>query len=114
MADGFLGVLRHQAFEFGLGSLVLEKGGRVSAKEAGEFRPGIGRAHVDDPDRLDPRPWRLNTEEARGLAALDAAPELPLRGQQQVLIERSRGVEFFDENGGGPGVRLRKRQQKKG
>jgi hypothetical protein len=23
------------------------------------------------------------------------------------------GVEFIDENGGGPGVRLRKRQQKK-
>jgi hypothetical protein len=25
----------------------------------------------------------------------------------------SGGVEFIDENGGGPGVRLRKRQQKK-
>ena len=25
----------------------------------------------------------------------------------------SAGVEFIDENGGGPGVRLRKRQQKK-
>jgi hypothetical protein len=24
------------------------------------------------------------------------------------------GVEFIDENGGGPGVRLRKRQKKKG
>jgi hypothetical protein len=24
------------------------------------------------------------------------------------------GIEFIDENGGGPGVRLRKRQQKKG
>jgi predicted transcriptional regulator len=24
------------------------------------------------------------------------------------------GVEFIDENGGGPGIRLRKRQQKKG
>jgi transcriptional regulator with XRE-family HTH domain len=27
---------------------------------------------------------------------------------------RRGGVEFLDENGGGPGVRLRKRQQKKG
>jgi transcriptional regulator with XRE-family HTH domain len=27
---------------------------------------------------------------------------------------RRAGVEFIDENGGGPGVRLRKRQQKKG
>jgi hypothetical protein len=26
----------------------------------------------------------------------------------------SAGVEFIDENGGGPGVRLRKRQQPKG
>jgi hypothetical protein len=26
----------------------------------------------------------------------------------------SAGVEFIDENGGGPGVRLRKRQPKKG
>ena len=26
----------------------------------------------------------------------------------------SAGVEFIEENGGGPGVRLRKRQQKKG
>ena len=26
----------------------------------------------------------------------------------------SAGVEFIDENGGGPGVRLRKREQKKG
>jgi predicted transcriptional regulator len=26
----------------------------------------------------------------------------------------SAGIEFIDENGGGPGVRLRKRQQKKG
>jgi hypothetical protein len=25
----------------------------------------------------------------------------------------SAGIEFIDENGGGPGVRLRKRQQKK-
>jgi hypothetical protein len=29
------------------------------------------------------------------------------------LALESAGVEFIDENGGGPGVRLRKRQQKK-
>ena len=27
---------------------------------------------------------------------------------------KAAGVEFIDENGGGPGVRLRKRQPKKG
>jgi transcriptional regulator with XRE-family HTH domain len=31
---------------------------------------------------------------------------------QQAL--RAAGVEFIEENGGGPGVRLRKRQHKKG
>lgn len=29
-------------------------------------------------------------------------------------VLKHEGVEFIDENGGGPGVRLRKRQQKKG
>ena len=31
----------------------------------------------------------------------------------ETVLKRA-GVEFIDENGGGPGVRLRKRQQKKG
>ena len=30
-----------------------------------------------------------------------------------VAVLKRAGVEFIDENGGGPGVRLRKRQQKK-
>ncbi len=30
------------------------------------------------------------------------------------MVLRRAGVEFIDENGGGPGVRLRKAQQKKG
>ena len=35
------------------------------------------------------------------------------RNKLQQALE-SAGVEFIDENGGGPGVRLRKRHQKKG
>jgi hypothetical protein len=31
----------------------------------------------------------------------------------ELVLQRA-GVEFIDENGGGPGVRLRKRQPKKG
>jgi transcriptional regulator with XRE-family HTH domain len=31
-----------------------------------------------------------------------------------VAVLKRAGVEFIDENGGGPGVRLRKRQPKKG
>jgi DNA-binding XRE family transcriptional regulator len=30
------------------------------------------------------------------------------------LVLKKAGVEFIDENGGGPGVRLRKQQRKKG
>ncbi len=44
-----------------------------------------------------------------GKYAGDAAT---LAAIEQVL--KRAGVEFVDENGGGPGVRLRKRQQKKG
>ena len=41
--------------------------------------------------------------------ALTAANNLAIRRALEAA-----GVEFIDENGGGPGVRLRKRQQKKG
>jgi hypothetical protein len=34
--------------------------------------------------------------------------------RQARRARKSRRSEFIDENGGGPGVRLRKRQQKKG
>jgi transcriptional regulator with XRE-family HTH domain len=40
--------------------------------------------------------------------ALTAANDLAIRHALETA-----GVEFIDENGGGPGVRLRKRQQKK-
>ncbi len=42
---------------------------------------------------------------------LMAAHESTVMALQKAL--ESAGVEFIDENGGGPGVRLRKRQQKK-
>ena len=39
----------------------------------------------------------------------------PLKNPRQVRCAlEAAGVEFIDENGGGPGVRLRKRQQNKG
>jgi hypothetical protein len=40
--------------------------------------------------------------------SLTAANELAIRGTLEAA-----GVEFIDENGGGPGVRLRHRQRKK-
>lgn len=51
------------------------------------------------------------------IARLEAA-EGEIGGRQgtarkiQAALEKA-GIEFIDENGGGPGVRLRKRQQKK-
>ena len=88
VAGRLLGVLGHQPLEFDLGPLMLEKGGAGRAEHAGEFRPRVGRAHINDPHGLDPRSRWLNAEEARGLTTLDAAPELLLRGQQEVLIKR--------------------------
>jgi hypothetical protein len=47
------------------------------------------------------------------------AQDGPLGGRDETGIRirsalESAGIEFTDENGGGPGVRLRKRHQKKG
>src|SRR5215472_16700681 len=70
MADGFLGVLRHERLELGLGFLMLEIGLPRAAEHARKLRPGIRCGHVDDPDGLDPGPRRLDAEQARGLAAL--------------------------------------------
>ena len=46
------------------------------AEQTGKFRPGVRGAHVDNPNRFDPGLWWLDTKQARGLAALDTAPEL--------------------------------------
>ncbi len=47
-------------------------------------------------------------EAADETTTLTAANELAIRRALEAA-----GIEFIDENGGGPGVRLRKRQQKK-
>jgi hypothetical protein len=59
-----------------------------AAEETGKLGPGVRGTHIDDPDGFDPRLGRLDAKESRGLAALDAAPELPLRCDDEVLIER--------------------------
>ena len=47
---------------------------------------------------------------------LEGGDTQPRRATLEVIRRafESAGVEFIDENGGGPGLRLRKRQQKKG
>src|ERR1017187_8483866 len=46
VARGFLRIVGHQPFEFGFGSLMFEEGGARRTKHPGEFRPGIGPAHI--------------------------------------------------------------------
>src|SRR3954466_14200126 len=81
MPNRFLGVLRHQLLQLGLGGVVFGMGAAGLTKHTCEFGPGIRCAHVDDSDRLDLGPGRLDIKQARGLAALDAAPELSLRAK---------------------------------
>jgi transcriptional regulator with XRE-family HTH domain len=47
---------------------------------------------------------------------LETGISQPRRATLEVIRRalESAGVDFIDENGGGPGVRLRKRQQRKG
>src|SRR4249919_1147680 len=46
MPGCLLRVLRHEALQLSLGALVFEKCRVGSSKRAGEFRPGIGGAHI--------------------------------------------------------------------
>src|SRR5262245_42054652 len=62
MPDCLFGVFRYQAFELRFGALMLEKGFTRAAKHARQFRPGIGRAHVDDANRFNAWPWRLGAK----------------------------------------------------
>src|SRR5580693_1597308 len=87
VANCLLGVLWHQALEFKLGLFMFEMGRSGPRKDRSELHPGIRGAHVDNAYRLDARLRRLNAEQRRRLAALDTAPELPLSGDDQVLVE---------------------------
>ena len=60
----------------------------------------------------------LAEEAAVGIVTVrqfEAGAHAPRRATTEVIRRafETAGVEFIDENGGGPGVRLRKRQQKK-
>jgi hypothetical protein len=59
------GILGHERLQFGLRILVLQKSRSGLAKQPGEFRPGVGRTHVDDPNGLDPRPWWRDAKQTR-------------------------------------------------
>ena len=88
MADRLFGILRHQALEFSPGLLVLEMRLVGAREDRGKLSPGIGCSHVDDADCFQPRLGRFDAEQLRLLTAHNAAPELALGGDNQMLIER--------------------------
>ena len=55
---------------------MVQKGLPSAAEQTGNFRPGIGPAHVDNPHGFNPGLRWFDAKEARGLAAFDTAPEL--------------------------------------
>src|ERR1700746_2540760 len=81
-----LGILGHQAFQFGFGVLVFDKGLPGVAIDRSEFCPGVRSGHIHGTNRLHLWSRRLNAKEVRGLAGLHAAPELPFGCEQQMLI----------------------------
>src|SRR6516225_11852685 len=87
MTGRFFRFLRHQSFQLRLRPLMIHKGSPGVAEQIGKFGPRIRSAHIHNPDRFEPWSWRLDAKEARGLAALDTAPELPLRSDNQMLVQ---------------------------
>src|SRR5262249_52994992 len=61
-----------------------------SRKRVGEFRPSTGRTHISDANRRNARLRWFETEQGGALAALDAAPKLPLSGDDEMLVKRIR------------------------
>src|SRR6266480_6509263 len=96
MSDRLFAMLGSQRLELVLGPLVVEKCTASAAEDGGKLRPGVGRTHVDDADRLDSRPRRLGIDEVRRLAGLDASPELLFSGDQNSQIERVQGNRDLD------------------
>src|SRR5215471_20892001 len=59
MPEGLFGVLGHDGFKLGPGSLVVEKGLLGLAVDGGELAPRVRAAHVDDAHRRNARTRRL-------------------------------------------------------
>ena len=90
-------------------------------KSIPEFRPLTGAQIRAARALLRWSAEHLARECALGLATIRRAEgaddEISMTTANNLAVRRVlelAGVEFIDENGGGPGVRLRKRQQKKG
>jgi hypothetical protein len=80
----FPGVLGNEPLEVELCRFVLFMRCSGTSICCRELCPAIGQAHVDNANRFQARLGRFDAKEARGLAALNASPELLLGGQQKV------------------------------
>src|SRR4051794_17520794 len=61
--DRLLGIFRHQLLQLGSRGVIFKIRRAGPTKDAGEFGPGIRRAHVDNPHRLDLWAGRLDAKE---------------------------------------------------
>jgi DNA-binding XRE family transcriptional regulator len=116
--DGLPGILGHQGFELAFGPFVVEKGAPGVAEERRELRPvpvtsaqlRMARAALNWTVRDLAAATGLHRNTITNIeVGRYAGDETSLAVIERVLTKA--GVEFLDENGGGPGVRLRKTQQ---
>src|SRR5262249_45748933 len=87
VADRLLRVPRDQRLELSLCSFVLDISLSGRPVDGRKLCPRVGPRHIDDAHRRDLGPWRLGPKQARLISALNAAPELLLGCDQQVLIQ---------------------------
>src|SRR4051794_20834492 len=80
VSNCLLRILGHQGLELALSPFMVEEGLAGVPEQTGKFAPGVRGAHVDNADSLNARSGRLGVDQVRGLAGLDAAPELLFRG----------------------------------
>src|SRR6516162_966137 len=88
VTDRLLGIFRYQALQLGLGLLMVEMRLVGLREDRGELRPSIGRSHIDNTHGFKPRFWRLDPKQLGLFAALDTAPEVALRSDDEMLIQR--------------------------
>src|SRR6266567_8084205 len=90
------GILGENGLQLCLGSLVFDESLPGGAIERGEFGSRVRARHIHDPDRLNAWSRGFDPEQSRGVAVFDTAPELPLSGQKEVLVERVGGNTDLD------------------
>ena len=88
VAGRFLGIFRHQFLEVGLGAFVLLMGGSGPAEGSANSAQEL-EALISTIRTASSRGRGGSTPNSRGsFAALDAAPELLLRREEQMLVQR--------------------------